>query len=575
MTPTTLRAVVLIPSRYDRRGVMVFRRGLVPNSTAGFIAGLCEDYNRRHPGGTHVAWQIFDEHVQTSVTDEMLQQWRAEAGTTPLLLLVAAVQTNNYPRARDICLMARRAGITVVAGGVHLSCHGPSVDFLMSCGVSVALGEAEPFFDEIIDDATAGRLKPLYRIGEGAGVLSKTSTADIRVPELDHLPFPEIPQSYLRRFVHRQIHVDSSRGCPFLCTFCAVKNAFGRTVRSRDPAALVAWMADQVRRNGVRWFDFTDDNFVRNPRRLEVLEGLARLREGGLSFNLKMMLDIEATCYANENSPRGAATRSFLELCRRAGVRHVYIGVETTSDTSLKEIRKNVNRVRHTEAEERDVALIDRFHAGVTAWRSIGATTACIIMLGLDSDTRESGTKGGEDADAIGFDFASFLWITPLPGADNYAQAAARGSLRHGDFNAYFYEPILRHPSLTSDDLAQMVGEATQAFYSVRRVIARLGRSLLRRRARPAAPLQYLVRQIAPMMGRARRFVVIHQVTGGVLRRGSRHCAPRLVIGDEEARAHYLPGVPPRSSQLPASMLDDTRMESLPILRHHDVAASA
>ena len=72
-----------------------------------------------------------------------------------------------------------------------------------------------------------------------------------------------------------------------------MKNAFGRRVRSRDPEKLVAWMAAQVR-SGVRWFDFTDDNFTRSPRHLEVLEGLARLRaKDGLDFSVKMMLDVE------------------------------------------------------------------------------------------------------------------------------------------------------------------------------------------------------------------------------------------------------------------------------------------
>jgi hypothetical protein len=571
MKTAGVRAIVLIPSRYDRRGVMVFRRGLVPNSTAGFIAGLCEHYNRRHAERAQISWRIFDEHVETSITPELLRRWKTEPHSGRLLLLVAGVQTNNYPRGRDICLMARREGIPVVAGGVHLSCHGPSVDFLISCGVSVAIGEAEPFFDQIIDDAVAGQLKPVYRIGAADGVASKTSASNIRVPELDHLPFPVIPRRYLKRFVRRQIHVDSSRGCPFLCTFCAVKNAFGRTVRSRDPDELVAWMADHVRR-GIRWFDFTDDNFTRSPRHLEVLDGLARLRESGLKFHVKMMLDIESTCYVNEDSPRGAATRRFLTLCQRAGVRKVYIGIETTRDESLHEIKKNVNRARHATAVDKHVRLIDRFRIGVAAWHSIGATTASIIMLGLDADTRQSGIQGARDVHAIGIDFGFFAWVTPLPGADNYADAVARGTLRHSDFNAYFYEPILRHPTLSTQDLFDMVDEGMRELYSVRNVSSRVAHRLIRR-PRLRAPAGYVARQIAPMIGNLSRLFVIQQVTGGLFRRGARHCAPRAAVTDEQARAYYLPNVAPSPSPIPASMLDDRHMESLPILQHHEMTS--
>jgi radical SAM superfamily enzyme YgiQ (UPF0313 family) len=572
-----LKAIVLIPSRYDRKGVMVYRLGLMPNSTAGFVAGMCEDYNRRHPDGHRIDWSIFDEHVETSVTEAILQEWKSRAADGRLLLLVAGVQTNNYPRARDICLTARKLGIAVVAGGVHLSCHGPSVEFLLSCGVSVSLGEAEPFFDEILDDALAQRLKPLYRIGDGEGISVKTSASDIRVPELTRLPFPAIPPSYIRKFVRRQVHVDSSRGCPFLCTFCAVKNAFGRSVRSRDPEELVAWMADQVRTKGIRWFDFTDDNFTRSPRHLEVLEGLARLREEeGLRFSVKMMLDVESACYVHHDSARGRATREFLDLCQRAGVRKVYIGIETTTPEAMREINKAVNRPRHTNLSDAHKQLIERFHVCMEAWHSIGATVGSIIMLGLDADTRESGVRGARDATAIGVDYAFFAWVTPLPGAENYARAVERGTLRHHDFNSYFYEPVLRHPTLGVDDLVEMVDEGTQAFYSLGNVAHRIKSAVFdRARPRTVAPVEYITRQILPMIGNMSRLFVMQQVTGGILRRGARHCAARVVVTDEEARAHYLPGVEVRPRTLPASMLDDGNLESLPILQHHELDRAA
>lgn len=568
-----LRTIVLIPSRYDAKGVMVYRLGLIPNSTAGFIAGLCEDYNQRHPKGEQIDWSIFDEHVETAVTEELLLGWKAEAGPGRLLLLVSGVQTNSYPRARDICLMARKLGIAVVAGGVHLSCHGPSVEFLTSCGVSVSLGEAEPFFDEILEDGLAQRLKPLYRIGDGVGMRVKTSASDIRVPELTRLPFPVVPRSYIKKFIRRQVHVDSSRGCPFLCTFCAVKNAFGRTVRSRDAGELVAWMANQVRNNGIRWFDFTDDNFSRSPQHLDVLRGLARLREEeGLKFSLKMMLDVESTCYVNDDSARGKATREFLKLCERAGVRKVYVGIETTTDAAMQEIKKAVNRPRHAKAADAHSDLIARLRVSMEAWHSIGATVGSIIMLGLDVDTRESGVRGARDANRIGVDFAFFAWVTPLPGAENYAQAVARGSLRHHDFNSYFYEPILRHPTMDFSDLTAMVDEGTRGFYSIGNVLRRIKSAVFdTTRPRTVAPFEYIARQFAPMIGNMSRLFAIQQVTGGMFRRGPRHCARRVAITDEEARAHYLPGIEIRRRTLPESMLDDGDLQSLPILQHHEM----
>lgn len=55
---------------------------------------------------------------------------------------------------------------------------------------------------------------------------------------------------------------------------------------------------------------------------------------------------------------------------------------------------------------------------------------------------------------------------------------------------------------------------------------------------------------------------------GGLVRRRAKG-APRVAVTDEEARAYYLGTPAPAAPSLPASMLDDARMDSLPILRRH------
>jgi hypothetical protein len=47
------------------------------------------------------------------------------------------------------------------------------------------------------------------------------------------------------------------------------------------------------------------------------------------------------------------------------------------------------------------------------------------------------------------------------------------------------------------------------------------------------------------------------------------------VITDEEARAYYLPGTETLPRTLPESMLDDGDLESLPILRRHELDSAA
>jgi len=578
MPSSTLRIVLAAPSRYDERGVMIYRVGIVQNGSLAALAGLIEDWNARHAGsGRVVRYEIFDEKVREPITARLLHEWRdaAQARGERFVLMMCGVQTANWPRARDIVLLARREGIDVMAGGVHISTHGPSLDFLVSCGVPVGVGEVDAIWDQIIDDCFTGSFRPIYKMGADQGLRVKSGFEDITVPELENLPFPHVPPEAMRRYLNSQhVFIDSSRGCPFVCSFCVVKNAFGRSMRSRDPQALLAWMARKYDEEGIRYFGFIDDNFVRNPRHLEVLEGIAKLRAEGRRFQIGLMLDVESSCYAKEDSPRGERNRRFLALCRDAGVASVFIGLESTNDAALVEMHKQVNRDRRNTESDVRRALIDRYRTAVDAWHSIGAWVDCGYILGWDADRPGCGKQAAIDTLEIGLDVVNFYLIAPLPGAEDYARARAKNLLLEPDFNEYFKNhPMVAHPTMSPAQLQAEHTEAVKRFYAWPRVIERIVRGVFGiGRARVAAPLTYVKRQIGFKM---MIIAGLHSYyEGGLLRRRSRrYYQPREVVTNEEARRHYLGDVPPVRIELPVAFADDGSMESLPILRRHALGA--
>jgi radical SAM superfamily enzyme YgiQ (UPF0313 family) len=570
-----LRTVLIAPSRYGERGVVVYRLGISPNGALGALAGLAEDFNRRHAGRTRIDYEFFDEHVREAITPELLRHWRATAAAAgqPFVLMLCGVQTVSYPRARDIALMARREGIEVITGGVHLSAHGPSVDFLVSCGVHVAIGEVEPIWDEIVEDALQGRLEPVYRIRAEQGVRVKAAVSDMVAPDITDVPFPHIPAAVRRRYINpKRLFIDGSRGCPFLCTFCVIKNVFGRTVRSRDPARLVDWMMERVRGDGIRAFGFTDDNFVRNPRHLELLERLAVARAHGPKFSLWVILDVESTCYAREDSPRGERTRAFLRLCEAAGVAHVYMGLESTNDAVLQEMRKGVNRDRdeiHGKGGDAAAArrrLVQRYRTAVQAWHDIGASVECGYILGFDADGRGVGRQAAHDLVEIGVDVATFFLLAPLPGSEDYARAVREDTLIEHDFNEYFQRSMMAHPTLSPAELEAELKSALHLMWRWPHFLRRLAGALLgfgRRRTR--TPWIYLKRQLAY---KAMISSGLHTYgEGGLLRRRVPPAAGRRVIGDAEARRFYLGEAAPHvPSALATIVRDDSSMASLPVL---------
>jgi radical SAM superfamily enzyme YgiQ (UPF0313 family) len=570
--PAMLRTVLVAPSRYDEDGVMVYRIGIVQNGSLAALAGLLEDYNRRH--ARQVRYELFDEKVQVPVTAALLRGWRDEAAARGerFVLMVCGIQTATWPRARDICLLARREGVDVLAGGVHLSAHGPSLQFLLSCGVSVGVGEVDTIFDGIVEDALAGRLRPLYKLGADEGLRVKSGFEDITVPDLEHLPYPHVPQEAMDRYLNRHhLFIDSSRGCPFLCSFCVVKNAFGRAMRSRDPQELLRWIADKHDREGVRYFGFIDDNFLRNPLHLEILEGLAKLRAQGRRFHVGLMLDVESACYAGEDSPRGERSRRFLSLCRDAGVASVFIGLESTNDAALVEMHKQVNRDRKSAPGDERRALVARYRAAVEAWHAIGAWVDCGYIIGWEADGPGCGRQASEDSLAIGIDVVNFYHLAPLPGAEDYARAAANGTLLEIDFNDYFKNrPMVRHPVMSPAEQEWEHTQAVRRFYAWRHVLGRIARGVLGiGRARVVAPWTYAKRQLGFKL---MILAGLHSYyEGGLLRRRDRSVRVlREVVSDAEARRHYLgEAAPPLGPDLPPELAREGSMESLPILRRH------
>jgi hypothetical protein len=153
------------------------------------------------------------------------------------------VQTVTYPRARDIALMARHDHIEVLAGGVHLSAHGPSVEFSrFGAGCTVAIGEVEPIWDTYhrgcARGATGAALSLSSKPISGLRVKSAMSyrTRSRSSPDVPFLT--TMSRARLRHYVNpsQAVHSTGRAGCPFLSArSAAIKYVFGRTVAQPRP----------------------------------------------------------------------------------------------------------------------------------------------------------------------------------------------------------------------------------------------------------------------------------------------------------------------------------------------------
>jgi hypothetical protein len=158
--------------------------------------------------------------------------------------------------------------------------------------------------------------------------------------------------------------IQTSRGCPFECEFCDVIEYVGRKQRHK-PVDLVLRELDALYRFGYRTVFLADDNFtVYRARAKELLAAIqewnARQTDGRVRFTTQISID-------------AASDTEMLEMCADAGLTHVFIGIETPNEVSLREAKKRQNLKRN---------LLDEIQRIV----NYGISVDCGMIVGFDND---------------------------------------------------------------------------------------------------------------------------------------------------------------------------------------------
>src|SRR6476620_9567675 len=110
------------PSHYDADGYVVqWLRSTMPSNSLAAVYGLAVDAAARGILGDDVAIDVtaIDETNTRVKSREIIKRLKTH-GNFGLVGIIGA-QSNEFPRAIDICRPLRAAGIPVVIGGFHVS----------------------------------------------------------------------------------------------------------------------------------------------------------------------------------------------------------------------------------------------------------------------------------------------------------------------------------------------------------------------------------------------------------------------------------------------------------------------
>jgi anaerobic magnesium-protoporphyrin IX monomethyl ester cyclase len=232
--------------------------------------------------------------------------------------------------------------------------------------------------------------------------------------------------------------VSTSRGCSHECSFCSQQKFWEKTWRGRDPASVVSEIRMLHTTYGVDVMLLVDEYPTKDEDRwMEIIDRLVHAR---LDTYLLMETRVE-------DIVRDAR---MMHKYREAGIVHVYIGVEATSQATLDRIKKDIS----VEESEEAIRLL----------ASQNIITETSFVLGFPWETPESIENTLALAMRYGPDFAHFLAITPWPYADMYEEL--KDAIEVQDFAKYnLVEPILRSDTMSRDEIRQAIVECYARYY--------------------------------------------------------------------------------------------------------------
>lgn len=276
------------------------------------------------------------------IVDQRIDKaWRKNLATEiekkPICVGITSMTGPQIKHGLEASRMARRQGdVPVVWGGIHptllpeQTLENENIDIVVQ-------GEGEETFFELVQALEKG--DPLSKV---KGIWYKEN-GEIRNTEprpfvdLNELP----PLSYHLVDVEKYLYIvfgvghlalETSRGCPFRCTYCYNTGVYKSRWRGLTVDETIRRLKILVEDYGVKGVTFPDDNFFGNKQRgVEILERIRKERLGILCSKIDAHISVLSKM-----------TDSELRLLKQSGCGMLMVGVESGSPRIIKMLKKEL-----------------------------------------------------------------------------------------------------------------------------------------------------------------------------------------------------------------------------------------
>lgn len=313
---------------------------------------------------------------------------KSESLPTDFDLVAISSLTAQILDAYVIADRFRAAGIPVVMGGLHVS---SLPDEALTHADAIIVGEGEMSWPRLLDDFQNSRMNGAYRAPEK----EYFDLADAPMPRFDLLASNK----------YNRITVQTSRGCPHRCDFCASSILLTPFYRVKPVDRVIA----EIRRIKSLWnkpfIEFADDNsFAARDHYKSLLRALTPER-------IKWFTEADISI---ANDPE------LLDLLRESGCKQVLIGLESPIASALDGIEMKRNwKLRQ----------LPDYESAIRRIQSHGITVNGCFILGLDGQTPQVFDGVYRFVERSGLFDVQVTVLTPFPGTPLYARLRKEGRL--------------------------------------------------------------------------------------------------------------------------------------------------
>ena len=272
----------------------------------------------------------------------------------------------------------RKVGTKVLLGGLHVTLMPDEAALHAD---SILIGEAEPIWGDIIEDAKRGNLKPRYD--------ARHTTFDFAASPMPRFDLLDIEQ-------YNRLTVQTQRGCPFDCEFCGASIRLNPKFRTKPVDRVIAEIHEIKKIWPHPFIEFADDNTFADKRHGRALaEALAG----------------EGIRWFTETDISVADDPKLLEALSKSGCAQILIGLESPQKSSLAGVEQKGNWKQRQ---------VDRYKDAISRIQDAGVTVNGCFVLGLDDSDLSSFDAVYDFVEETGLYEVQVTLMTAFPGTPLY-----------------------------------------------------------------------------------------------------------------------------------------------------------